>query len=160
MHTPRHLLKQALPCRTHAAARKRSCCLVICSDASSPLSLSLRLRRALPWSALRCREFCQAIRTVQPSVVVFTSVPIAGGAARAASPGQLAGAWQAAAILGGGRARGGVRTRELIQASVTAAVERARMELRSQRGQRGVVVVCGSLHAVGAALAQLPLEAC
>ncbi|KAI3425824.1 hypothetical protein D9Q98_007799 [Chlorella vulgaris] len=106
------------------------------------------------------REFCQAIRTVQPSVVVFTSVPIAGGAARAASPGQLAGAWQAAAILGGGRARGGVRTRELIQASVTAAVERARMELRSQRGQRGVVVVCGSLHAVGAALAQLPLEAC
>ncbi|KAL4858271.1 Dihydrofolate synthetase [Chlorella vulgaris] len=106
------------------------------------------------------REFCQAIRTVQPSVAVFTSVPIAGGAARAASPGQLAGAWQAAAILGGGRARGGVRTRELIQASVTAAVERARMELRSQRGQRGVVVVCGSLHAVGAALAQLPLEAC
>jgi hypothetical protein len=94
---------------------------------------------------------------VQPSVVVFTSVPIAGGAARSAGPGQLAGAWQAAAILSGGRTVGGPRTRELIQASLTAAVERARMELRAQRGERGVVLVTGSLHAVGAALAQLPL---
>lgn len=104
-----------------------------------------------------CREFCLALRAVEPSVVVFTTVAIAGGAARAAGPGQLAGAWQAAAILGGGRRRGGPRTRELIQASLTAAVERARMELRAQRGERGVVLVCGSLHAVGAALAQLPL---
>lgn len=84
-------------------------------------------------------------------------MPIAGGTARAAGPGQLAAAWQAAAILGGGRARGGVRTRELIQASLTAAVERGRMELRAHPGERGVVLVCGSLHAVGAALSQLPL---
>lgn len=98
---------------------------------------------------------------MQPHVVVFTSVPIAGGGARSAGPGQLAGAWQAASILGGGRPVGGVRTRELIQASLTAAVERARMELRSHRGQgRGVVLVAGSLHGVGAALAQLPLVDC
>lgn len=108
-----------------------------------------------------CREFCQQLRAIQPAVVVFTSVPIAGGAARAAGPGQLAGAWQAAGMLGGGRAIGGVRTRELIQASLTAAVEKGRMELRAHRGQgRGVVLVCGSLHAVGAALSQLPLVPC
>ena len=107
-----------------------------------------------------CREICQALRAIHPHVAIFTSVPIAGGAARCAGPGQLAGAWQAAAILGGGRAKGGVRTRELIQASLTAAVEKARMELRAQRAERGVVLVCGSLHAVGAALAQLPLVPC
>lgn len=106
------------------------------------------------------RDICQALRTLHPVAAIFTGVPIAGGAARSAAPGQLAAAWQAAAILGGGRPRGGVRTRELIQASLTAAVERARMELRAQRGERGVVVVCGSLHAVGAALAHLPLVPC
>ena len=107
-----------------------------------------------------CREICAALRAVQPTVAIFTSVAIAGGAARAASPGQLAGAWQAAAILGGGTPRGGTRCRELIQASLGAAVERARMELCAQRQERGVVVVSGSLHAVGAALAQLPLVPC
>ncbi|PSC74504.1 dihydrofolate synthetase [Micractinium conductrix] len=106
------------------------------------------------------RDICQALRTLHPVAAIFTGVPIAGGAARSAAPGQLAAAWQAAAILGGGRPRGGVRTRELIQASLTAAVERARMELRAQRGERGVVVVCGSLHAVGAVLAHLPLVPC
>lgn len=55
------------------------------------------------------------------------------------------------------RQPGGVRTRELIQASMTAAVEKACMELRAHRGQ-GIVLVCGSLHAVGAALQQLPLR--
>ena len=93
-------------------------------------------------------------------MAIFTSVPIAGGAARAAGPGQLAAMWQAAAILGGGRPVGGVRTRELIQASLIAAVEKARMELRMHRGERGVVLVCGSLHSVGAALAHLPLVPC
>ncbi len=117
---------------------------------SRPLS---HLPDSHPW----CREICQELRAIQPVVVIFTSVPIAGGAARAAGPGQLAAAWQAAAILGGGRPRGGVRTRELIQACLTAAVERARMELRAHPGERGVVLVCGSLHAVGTALAQLPL---
>lgn len=112
------------------------------------------------WPIAACREICQALRTIHPHVAIFTSVPIAGGAARCAGPGQLAGAWQAAAILGGGRAKGGVRTRELIQASLTAAVEKARMELKAQRAERGVVLVCGSLHAVGAALAQLPLVPC
>lgn len=106
---------------------------------------------------------CQALREVPPHVAIFTAVPIAGGGARSAGPGQLAAAWQAAAILGGGRRRGGVRTRELIQAGLTAAVERARMELRGHQreaGRRGVVLVAGSLHGVGAALAQLPLVDC
>ena len=106
------------------------------------------------------REICQELRAIHPHVAIFTSVPIAGGAARCAGPGQLAGAWQAAAILGGGRTKGGVRTRELIQASLTAAVEKARMELKAQRAERGVVLVTGSLHAVGAALTQLPLVPC
>lgn len=97
---------------------------------------------------------------MQPHVAIFTSVPIAGGAARSAGPGQLAAAWQAAAILGGGRPVGGVRTREMIQASLTAAVEKARMELRAQRHERGVIVVTGSLHAVGSALARLPVVPC
>jgi hypothetical protein len=107
-----------------------------------------------------CREFCAELRAIHPAVVVFTTVRIAGSAARAAGPGQLAAAWQAAAILGGGRPRGGMRTRELIQASLTAGVDKARMELRAHPGERAVVLVCGSLHAVGTALAQLPLVPC
>ncbi|KAL4430613.1 hypothetical protein ABPG77_005853 [Micractinium sp. CCAP 211/92] len=135
--------------------------------AESARALATTLRAAFPTAPVALvlamaedkehREICQELRAIQPVAVIFTSVPIAGGAARAAGPGQLAAAWQAAAILGGGRPRGGVRTRELIQASLTAAVERARMELRAHPGERGVVLVCGSLHAVGTALAQLPL---
>lgn len=111
----------------------------------------------LPCSRPWYREVCQELRAIRPAAVIFTSVPIAGGTARAAGPGQLAAAWQAAAILGGRRPPGGMRTRELIQASLTAAVERGRMELRAHPGERGVVLVCGSLHAVGSALAHLPL---
>ncbi|PRW57665.1 putative dihydrofolate synthetase isoform X2 [Chlorella sorokiniana] len=136
----------------------------------SAAALARTLRQAFPTAPVALvvamaedkqhREICQELRAIHPHVAIFTSVPIAGGAARCAGPGQLAGAWQAAAILGGGRTKGGVRTRELIQASLTAAVEKARMELKAQRTERGVVLVCGSLHAVGAALAQLPLVPC
>eukprot|EP00887_Chlorella_sp_A99_P008060 scaffold12.g8060.t1 len=143
----------------------------------SAAALAAALRAAFPAAPLALvlamaedkahREVCAPLRGLEPGVVVFTQVAIAGGAARAAAPGQLAAAWQAAAILGGGRRRGGVRTRELIQASLPAAVEAARRELRARvatdggggggAGPTGVVVVCGSLHAAGAALRQLDL---
>lgn len=41
-----------------------------------------------------------------------------------------------------------------------AAVEKARSELVAQQGQQGVILVCGSMHAVGAALRQLDLVHC
>ena len=122
------------------------------------------------------RQVCSELRQLAPAVAVFTQVAIAGGRARAAGPGQLAAAWQAAAILGGGRRKGGMRTRELIQASLPAAVEAARRELRARIATEGgsssnsssssggtteppgVVLVTGSLHAVGAALRQLDLQ--
>lgn len=101
--------------------------------------------------------FCAALRALSPVVVVFTEVAVAGGRARSAPPGVLAAAWQAASMapVSGGRP---VRTRQLIQASLTAAVAKADMELGAVTAPERVVVVCGSLHAVGAALNQLPLE--
>lgn len=61
--------------------------------------------------------------------------------------GTLAAQWQAAAILSRARLP---RCRELIQASLTAAFEKARHELTAFSGP-GVVVVTGSLHAVAEA---------
>jgi hypothetical protein len=49
------------------------------------------------------------------------------------------------------------RCRELIQAGLGAAVDKARHELGAYGG-KGVVVVTGSLHAVAAALKQLELQ--
>jgi hypothetical protein len=46
------------------------------------------------------------------------------------------------------------RCRELIQASLGAALQKAQHELRGHGGE-GVVVVTGSLHAVAAALGAL-----
>lgn len=105
------------------------------------------------------REFCAQLRRLGPAAVVFTEVPVAGSRARSAPPGVLAAAWQASAALPGvARPPGGGRTRELIQASLRAAVGKARTEVAA-RGGGSVVVVCGSLHAVGAALRQLELAA-
>lgn len=65
-----------------------------------------------------CRKFFAKLRSTHPYVVVFTSVPIAGGLKRAAAPGALAAAWQAAAKMPGVEPPPpGHRTRELIQAS-------------------------------------------
>lgn len=106
------------------------------------------------------RGVCAALRALAPSVVVFTETPVAGGSARSAAPGVLVAAWQAAGMAAP-RGRGPpVRARELIQASVKAATVKAAAELATQaRGGNnpGVVVVTGSLHAVGAALKDLPL---
>lgn len=78
--------------------------------------------------------------------------------------GTLLGAWQAAALMPGAPRTRGPRCREMVQASLTAAFERALMELRgiaataptaqaaAQQACAGVVVVTGSLHAVAAAL--------
>lgn len=89
----------------------------------------------------------QALRGLQPAVAVFTTADVAGLAARSTPPGQLLAVWQA------GRA-GGRRCRELIMASVSASVQRAMMEVAAlaEEGQAPVVVVTGSLHAVGDAL--------
>jgi len=115
---------------------------------------------------------CAALQAMRPMVVVFTEVSIAGGTTRSAPPGVLVAAWQAAGMAatatatgsagGGGEApgsKGHRRSRELIQASLTAAVAKAEMELRAAQGRSGVIVVCGSLHTVGTALQQLsPLQ--
>lgn len=71
----------------------------------------------------------------------FASVP-------AAFAGTLAAHWQAAAFLDRGKP---FRCRELIQASLTAALEKARTELKPQGRGEGVIVVAGSLHAAAAA---------
>lgn len=102
-------------------------------------------------------EVCAQLRRLSPLVVAFTEVAVGGGRARAAPPGALAAAWQRSAG-GAGRRAGGGRTRELVQASLGAAVAKARMELRAAGGRRGVVVVTGSLHAAGAALRTLDLS--
>jgi hypothetical protein len=65
--------------------------------------------------------------------------------------GTLAAHWQAAAMLATGPP---FRCRELIQASLGAALQKAQHELRGHGGE-GVVVVTGSLHAVAAALGAL-----
>ncbi|GLC63603.1 hypothetical protein PLESTF_000054100 [Pleodorina starrii] len=105
------------------------------------------------------RGVVAALRGVQPRVAVFTSVPIAGSYRRAAAPGTLAGHWQAAAILAPPSSRP-FRCRELVQASLGAAFEKARQELRGVRaglglgpgvGPPGVILVTGSLHAVAEA---------
>ncbi|GIL73282.1 hypothetical protein Vretimale_4873 [Volvox reticuliferus] len=105
------------------------------------------------------RGVVMALRAMQPRVVVFTSVPIAGSYRRAAAPGTLAGHWQAAAILAAPSHRP-FRCRELVQASLGSAFEKARQELRGVRagmglgpgqGSPGIILVTGSLHAVAQA---------
>jgi hypothetical protein len=61
--------------------------------------------------------------------------------------GTLAAQWQAAAILSSGKGQRHFRCRELIQASIGAALDKARQELCAVPGD-GVVCVTGSLHAV------------
>ncbi|KXZ56538.1 hypothetical protein GPECTOR_1g483 [Gonium pectorale] len=101
------------------------------------------------------------LRRLGPRVAVFTRVPIAGSYQRAAAPGTLAGHWQAAAMLAPPTQRP-VRCRELLQASLGAAFDKALQELRALRVQRpagpgaadpgpGVVLITGSLHAVAEA---------
>jgi len=95
--------------------------------------------------------FCREIQKMEPSIVVFTDVAIAGTANRSAAPGVLAGAWQAAKM---NYARKGWRCRELIQASIKAAISKARHELTGPgegKYKSKVILISGSLHAIGAA---------
>lgn len=99
--------------------------------------------------------FMKALQHSMPVNIIaisFTQVAIAGGRQRAAAPGALLGAWMGA----GSRQKGAGPTRTLMQASMTAATERAVSELRATR-RKGVLLVTGSFHAVSAALQQLPL---
>ncbi|KAJ9510738.1 hypothetical protein QJQ45_027650 [Haematococcus lacustris] len=103
--------------------------------------------------------FMAGLRACQPAVVIFITVPIAGSQQRCAAPGSLVTAWQQAAMaptrhpvsLSGNAPPRRARCRELIQASMQVAYERAKHELRGLPSSTGVIVVCGSLHAVAAA---------
>ncbi|KAF6254308.1 FolC bifunctional protein [Scenedesmus sp. NREL 46B-D3] len=132
--------------------------------ADSAAALASTLRTAFPEQPVALvlamagdkqhREVCEALQCCRPSAVVFTTVAIAAGHHRAAPPGTLAAQWQAAGMLAAGRR---LRCRQLIQASLGAALEKARHELRAHGGRAGVVAVTGSLHAVAAAMKQLGL---
>jgi dihydrofolate synthase len=123
----------------------------------------------------------QLLYRLRPRAVVFTSVPIAGGRARAASPTALAAQWQAAAmmpapadaIVGDGERSSSrpPRCREFIQASLKSALQKARRELETalavEEGEEGggggssgvgAVVVAGSNHAVAATLRDLGVD--
>ncbi|KAK9844056.1 hypothetical protein WJX81_003088 [Elliptochloris bilobata] len=102
--------------------------LLVLDGAHTPAAaaaLAATLRRAFPDAALAlvvgmaadkdAAGIMAALRRAAPA-------PIAGGLARAAAPGKLAAYWQAAGMAD---ARP-VRSRELIKASVTAALEAAR----------------------------------
>jgi len=95
--------------------------------------------------------FCREIQKMEPSIVVFTDVAIAGTSNRSAAPGVLAGAWQGAKM---NHPRKGWRCRELIQASIKAAVSKARHELTGPtdgKYKSKIILISGSLHAIGAA---------
>jgi folylpolyglutamate synthase/dihydrofolate synthase len=94
------------------------------------------------------RAVLAALRALRPKVAVFTSAAVAGSYRRSAPPGTLVAQWQAAAILDAGRF---FRCRELIQAGLASAVEKAKLELRAFEGE-GVIVVAGSLHAAAEAI--------
>lgn len=81
-------------------------------------------------------DVCKELLRLRPSVVVFAQVPIASSTARSASPGVLTAAWQSAMMQERktlASHAGGVypKPRELIQASLTAAVYKAERELRA-----------------------------
>ncbi len=91
--------------------------------------------------------FCSEIQKTRPNVVVFTETPIAGGQARSAGPGALAGAWRTAKMKDRSMDRTW-RCRELIQANVQSALAKARHELSGEASVKdapGIILVCGSL---------------
>lgn len=80
--------------------------------------------------------------------VGFTDVPVAGGRSRSAATGTLLGAWMAVAK----RKKGEAPTRTMVQASMQKAIETAVSELKATRMESCVLIVSGSLYAVGAAI--------
>jgi len=98
-----------------------------------------------------------------PLVAVFTTVPIGGSNARAAAPGAWVGAWQGARSRARARAPAAAaappllpRCREMVKASLPAAIDAAARELAvaGPPGWTGARVLCvaGSLHGVGEAV--------
>ncbi|KAK9856133.1 hypothetical protein WJX84_011820 [Apatococcus fuscideae] len=133
---------------------------LVCDGAHTPASaeaLAGTLRQVFPDSPLAFimgmaidkdhLGFCQALRAAHPTVAIFTSSEIAGASDRTAAPGMVVAQWQAAGMTDSSLPR----CRELIQASMGPALQKARMELDGQ-SKVGVVVVTGSLHAAAEAL--------
>lgn len=92
---------------------------------------------------------CSELSKIRPNAVIFSQVAVGGGSARSAAPGMLMAAWQGAAR--------GHRCRLMIKASMSAAISAAAREVPSgaasqNGGKKGIVLITGSLHAVGAAL--------
>lgn len=125
---------------------------------ASAAALADTLRRAFPQERHRLAlilasaddkdhgAVAAALRQANPALVVFTTVSIAGSMARAAPPGMLAAHWQAAGMA----QQRPVRMREMIQASLAAAVEKAQAELGDD--PEAVICITGSMHAVAEAL--------
>lgn len=143
---------------------------LVLDGAHTPLSaqaLAATLRRAFPHKPLALiiamandkdhKGVVTVLQDMCPQVVVFTTCPIAGSTQRQAAPGVIAAHWQAVAMSKTGPAAR-VRSRQLIQASLTAAIEKARMELNASGGD-GVICVCGSMYAVAEALRCMPAVA-
>lgn len=111
------------------------------------------LLRSAPPTAAPCHPLSLAHRSIS-FLRTHTQTRTHTHSLTLALVGTLAAHWQAAAILAPPTERP-FRCRELVQASLQAAFEKARHELRAFRGQPlpgavgpGVVVVTGSLHAV------------
>jgi folylpolyglutamate synthase/dihydrofolate synthase len=88
---------------------------------------------------------CAALSKTKPAAVIFSQVAVGGGNTRSAPPGMLIAAWQAASDAHH-------RCRLMIKASMSAAISAAIREVQGAPSKKGVVLVTGSLHAVGAAL--------
>lgn len=119
------------------AAETRIRPLVVLDGAHTPESaaaLATTLRQVFPAAPVALvlamagdkahREVCMALRAVQPHVVVFTSVAIAGGRQRAASPGALAAAWQGAGVAPVGVLRRAMNCMRCLRESPSACRER------------------------------------
>ncbi|KAK9866749.1 hypothetical protein WJX84_003192 [Apatococcus fuscideae] len=133
---------------------------LVCDGAHTPASskaLADTLRQVFPDTPLAFivgmatdkdhLGFCQALREAHPSVAIFCSPQIAGASDRSAAPGMVVAQWQAAGMTNTNLPR----CRELIQASMGPALQKAKMELDAHN-KPGVVCVTGSLHAAAEAL--------
>ena len=112
----------------------------------SPIALIISMASDKPHE-----DFCAEIQKIGPSVVVFTDVLIAGQSHRSTAPGVLTAAWQTAKMKNKSR----LRCRELIQASMSTSIFKARNELLAHPALKqapGIILVSGSLHAVAAAM--------
>lgn len=92
----------------------------------------------------------RALKAAGPRVVIFTSGE--GSSQRQANSGTLTAAWQLAVMQDKNPLTRRVRSRELVMASMEAAMAKAVDEARAQEGGESVVCVTGSFTAVSAAM--------